>query len=64
MAQQPPSMTSCFWVDVAEVHAKDIFPQVLKKPLKTRLIYDTKKVKVTKKVKKKKGSLEKDTKEW
>ena len=64
MAQQSPSMTSYFWVDVVEIYAKDVLSQVPKEPLKTLSIYDTKEVKATKKVKKKKGHLKKDTKEW
>ena len=62
--QQSPSMTSWFRVDVVNVCDEDILPQVPKKPLKTCIILDTKEVKATKKVKKKKRSLAKEVKEW
>ena len=57
-------MTSCFRVDVVNVCDKDILPQVPKEPLKTCIILNTKEVKATKKVKKKRRPLEKVKKEW
>ena len=62
--QQSSSLTSYFRVDVVKNYAKDVLPQVPKQSLKTCLIRDTKEVKATKKVKKKKGPLEKIIKEW
>ena len=53
--QQSPSMNSCFRVDVVNVCKEDVLPRVPKEPLKTCLIRDTKEVKATKKVKKKRG---------
>ena len=61
--QQSPSMTSYFWVDMVNFCAEDVLPQVPKEALKTCLIRDTKEVKATKKVKKKKRPLEKIKKE-
>ena len=52
-------MTSYFRVDVVDVCAKSIPPQVSKEPPKTHLIRHTKEAKATKKVKKKKSFLEK-----
>lgn len=60
----PHSKTAYFYVDAVEICAKDVLPQVSKEPPKMCLICDTKEVKATKKVKKKKGPLKKDTKEW
>ena len=57
-------MTSWFRVDIVEVCTKNVLSQVPKEPLKTCPIHDTKEVKATKKVKKKKRPLEKNTKEW
>ena len=61
---QSPSMTSCFRVDVVNVCGEDVLPQVPKEPLKTCIIRNTKEVKATKKVKKKRRPLEKVKKEW
>ena len=57
-------MTSCFWVDEVNVCDEDVLPQVPKEPLKICLNCDTKEMKATKKVKKKKRPLEKVKKEW
>ena len=51
-------------MDVVNVCGEDVLPQVPKEPLKTCIILDTKEVKATKKVKKKKRPLEKVKKEW
>ena len=56
-------MTSYFRVDVVNVCDEDVLPKVPKKPLKACLIHNTKEVKATKKVKKKKRPLEKVKKE-
>ena len=63
-SQQSPLMTSYFWVDVINVCGEDVLPQVPKEPFKTCIIHNTKEVKATKKVKKKKRHLEKVKKEW
>ena len=57
-------MTSCFRVDVANVCGEYVLPPIPKEPLKTCLIRDTNEVKATKKVKKKRRSLEKVKNEW
>ena len=56
-------MTFCFRVDVVNVCGEDVLPQVPKEPLKTCIIRNTKKVKATKKMKKKRRPLEKVKKE-
>ena len=56
-------MTSYFRVDVVNVCDENVLPKVSKKALKTCLIRDTKEVKATNKVKKKKRPLEKVKKE-
>ena len=61
---QSSSMTSYFRVDVVDICAKAILPQVPKEPPKTHLIRHTKEAKATKKVKKKKRPLANDAKEW
>lgn len=57
-------MTSYFRIDTVDVYAKDVLLQVPKEPFKTCLIFYTKEVKATKKVKKKKWPSEKVKKEW
>ena len=61
--QQSPSINSYFLVDVINVYGEDVLSQVPKEPLKTCIIRNTKEVKATKKVKKKKRPLEKVKKE-